>query len=76
MRCQCLGCKYHEGRCLNMDGQLSLFDDSVIIVAHNGEEARCTYCAPRPFAKPRGDLFYNRREDERLKKQETLFIFL
>lgn len=76
MRCQCLRCDHHESPCENHEGQLDLFSDGVITLVEYQGQNLCLRCLPKPPAKPRGDYYYNKREDKRLSKQDTLFLFL
>lgn len=76
MRCQCLRCDHHAEPCENHEGQLGLFSDEAITLAKYQGQNLCPRCLPKPPAIPRGDYFYNKREDKRLKKQDTLFLFL
>lgn len=75
-QCQCLQCDAHDGRCQNHEGQMDLFSSEVITLVTFRGKLLCPKCCPRPPALPRGDYYYNKREDKRLKKQDTLFLFL
>lgn len=76
MRCQCSGCKHHERQCDNHEGQLSMFDSSIVVLVYYRERCLCDSCLPKPAALPSLDLHYSKREAKRLAKQETLFLFM
>jgi hypothetical protein len=73
LQCECKGCTNHEGRCQRHDGQQDLFlDEPVRLFKFKGQHI-CKTCLPRPVAV--GGVNYNLKEDERLKRQDTLFLF-
>ncbi len=75
MRCECNHCPKHEGRCLNLDGQLSLLDNEIIQLMTYAGRQLCYQCLPKPPVIPVA-YYYSNREAKRLAKQETLFLFL
>lgn len=75
MRCECEGCKNHDSRCLNHEGQLDLFSEQIIEIYFILDRGLCQHCTPKPIAKP-SNLHPCVKESERLSKQPGLFLFL